>query len=192
MCEPMTIMAGVGAGMAVLGSVSGQKDQADLIGEQRKAQARNATEMIKQFNFRDQQLNDQDRAERDKVIGELTNANIAAIRNQSMLSAAFGETGLEGRSIDAVMRDVEGASAQQRAGIQDKYLQTRRGIQSQSEQNAAQTQAGINGIPKINAPSGVSQALGTINAGMQGAQAGISMASSYKTLMNPAAAKGGK
>lgn len=174
--------------MAVVGAataLSGQKDQAKAIGEQRVQQSRQATEAIKQFNYKDTQLQGQDRDNYDAAVRQLTDANINSIRNTGLINAAFSESGVEGRSVDAVVREVAGGDARVRDSIRQGYSDSRKGIQQDSEVNLMQTQAQIGGMGTIRGPSAVSSALGVINGGLQGAAAGQSMTAAYKAANAP-------
>ena len=186
MCEPLTI------GMAVLGTaaaISGQKDQADAIGNQKQAAAAQARELVKQMNYKDVSLNQQDRDNYDAAVKQLEENSINAIRNRGMIEAAFAETGIEGRSVDALIREVEGSDARRADSIRADYTTKRRGIQYESEMSHSQTEGAITGMPKISGPSAVSSALGVINGGLAGAAAGSSLSSSISKA-NVAAAAG--
>jgi hypothetical protein len=178
-------------GLAALGTISalsGQKDQADAVGRAREAQAAQARELVKQMNYKDVALNQQDRDNYDQAVKQLEENSINAIRNRGMIQAALSETGLEGRSVDALVREVEGSDARRADSIRANYTTQRRGIQYESEMSHSQTQGAITGMPSIAGPSAVSSALSVINGGMAGAAAGASLKASITKSTTAAAA----
>lgn len=181
----MGVMAVAGAASAA----SGQKDQARQIADAKVQQAKQATETIKQYNYKEAQLQGQDRDNYDNAVRQLTDANINTIRNSGLINAAFSESGVEGRSVDAVVREVAGGDARQADSIRAGYADSRRAIQQDSEVNAMQTTASLGGMGTIRGPSSVSSALGIINGGLQGAQTGASMGNAYKAATAPSKPK---
>lgn len=174
-------MAAVGA----VSAASGQKDQAKAIGEQRVQQSKQATETIKQMNYKDTQLQGQDRDNYDNAVRQLTDANINTIRNAGLIEVAFADSGVEGRSVDAVVREVAGSDARNADSIRAGYTDSRRAVQTESEMNRMQAIASVGGMGTIRGPSAVSSALGIINGGMAGAAQGASMGSSFKAANAP-------
>jgi len=179
MCEPVTIGMGVMAAVGAVSAISGQKDQAKAIGDQRVQQQKQAVETIKQMNYKDAALQGQDRDNYDNAVRQLTDANINTIRNAGLINAAFAESGVEGRSVDAVVREVSGSDARVADSIRAGYADSRRGIQTESEMNQMQAQASIGGMGTIRGPSAVSSALSVINGGLSGAAQGAAMGSAY-------------
>ncbi|UCR91166.1 putative internal virion protein B [Ralstonia phage RpT1] len=177
----MGIMAVVGMASAA----SAQKDQADQIGDARAAQAGQARQLIKQMNYKDAQLNQEDQNAYQQAQQQLENNSINAMRNRGMIEAAFAESGLEGRSVDSVIREVRGQDARTSDSIRADYMNQRRGVQSASEQNRMETVAAVTGQAKIRGPSSVSQTLQVINGGMQGANAGAAMGGAYSAATAP-------
>jgi len=186
MCEPVTIGMGVMAAVGAVGAISGQKDQATAIGDKRVQQQKQAVETIKQMNYKDAELQGQDRDNYDSAVRQLTDANINTIRNAGLINAAFAESGVEGRSVDAVIREVAGSDARNQDSIKAGYTDARRGIQSASETNRMQAQAAIQGMGTIRGPSAVSSALSVINGGLSGAAQGAALGSAYKAANAPA------
>lgn len=183
MCDPVTIGMGAMAAVGAAGALAGQKDQATAIGEARVQQQKQAVETIKQMNYKDQALQGQDRDNYDSAVRQLTDANINTIRNAGLIDAAFADSGVEGRSVDAVIREVAGSDARAADSIKAGYADSRRGIQSESEMNRMQARASISGMGTIRGPSAVSSALSVINGGLQGAQAGAAIGTTLKPKM---------
>lgn len=185
MCEPVTILAGAGAALGAVSAISGQKDQADAIGDKRVQQQKQAQETIKQLNYKDTDLQGQDRDNYDNAVRQLTDANINTIRNAGLIDAAFADSGVEGRSVEAVIREVAGSDARNQDSIRAGYTDSRRGIQLASETARQQAQASINGMGTIRGPSAVSSALSVINGGLAGAQSGAALGQSYNAITAP-------
>ena len=57
----------------------------------------------------------------DEALAGLYQNSLNAFRNNSMVDAALGETGLEGRSQERVSRDVKGQSERQNDNIQSSF-----------------------------------------------------------------------
>lgn len=166
------------AGGSVLGGISGYqsaKDEAKAISNQIAAQNATKIQMVKTMNYDLANLSQEQRDQYDQAIAQLQSNSINSIRNQGMIRSAFFESGVEGRSVDAALREVEGQDARVKDSIRGSYKDSFYGIQQQKEVTVLNTDAQIKGMPKINKPSSTSVMLGIASSMMSGASMGGQM-----------------
>lgn len=189
------------AGGAVLGGISGYqgaKDQARQISEQIAAQNATKVQMVKTMNYDLANLSQEQRDQYDQAVAQLQGNSINSIRNQGMIRAAIGESNLEGRSMDRVLREVEGHDAQVADSIRGSFKDSFQGLQQQKEVTVLNADAQIKGMPKINKPSSTSVMLGIASSMMSGASTAGQLygmgadAGAWGGGGNGAAASGGK
>ena len=171
MCNQAYAMGG-GAILGGLTGISGAKDEAKQIGEQIAAQNATKVSLVKSMNYDLANLSQEQRDQYDQAVSQLQANSINSIRNQGMIRAAFGESGLEGRSVDHVMREVEGQDARVADSIRGSFKDSFVGLQSQKELTVLNADAQIKGMPKINKPSSTSVMLGIASSMMSGASTG--------------------
>lgn len=160
------------AGGAVLGGISGYqgaKDQARQISEQIAAQNATKVQLVKTMNYDLANLSQEQRDQYDQAVAQLQGNSINSIRNQGMIRAAIGESNLEGRSMDRVLREVEGQDARVADSIRGSFKDSFVGLQQQKETTVLNADAQIKGMPKINKPSSTSVMLGIASSMMSGA-----------------------
>lgn len=160
------------AGGAVLGGISGfqgAKDQARQISEQIAAQNATKVQVVKTMNYDLANLSQEQRDQYDQAVAQLQGNSINSIRNQGMIRAAIGESNLEGRSMDRVLREVEGQDARVADSIRGSFKDSFVGLQQQKETTVLNADAQIKGMPKINKPSSTSVMLGIASSMMSGA-----------------------
>lgn len=117
-------MSGVIAG-AVIGGIAGfssgglnvRKANKKVI----KAFNKSLAVMNRQYSYAQNELDKQAVYERDGAISEMYQLSLNGLRNNSLVEASLGESGLEGRSQRAVARDVRGQSERQKDNIQSSY-----------------------------------------------------------------------
>lgn len=172
MCAPVMLgMAAVGA----LGAISGQREQDKMIGEQVAAQNAQKQNIVRQMNYDLQSIDAEQRDLYDDAIAQLQGNSINSLRNQGMIAAAFGESGLEGRSVDAALREVRGQDARVADSIRGSFDKTWAGNQQAKEVAVLNADSSIKGMPRIQGPSTASRVLGVINGGLQGASMGANL-----------------
>lgn len=133
----------------------------------------------------------------DEALAGLYQNSLNAFRNNSMVDAALGETGLEGRSQERVSRDVKGQSERQNDNIQSSFENAIYSIKSKKDAlyvtyksdveylrdfTGTQFTKGISGLMKIADATAQGAALGAITGGAGGAFAsGVSSAAGGAT-----------
>ena len=133
----------------------------------------------------------------DEALAGLYQNSLNAFRNNSMVDAALGETGLEGRSQERVSRDVKGQSERQNDNIQSSFENAIYSIKSKKDAlyvtyksdveylrdyTGTQFTKGISGLMKIADSTAQGAALGAITGGAGGAFAsGVSSAAGGAT-----------
>ena len=180
MCEPMTIaasMAAVGGLQAAQGNRAAAKQAGAAIAQQ-NAQKQ---EIIREMNY--SAVAGQQKAIniRDQAVQQLTELSINAIRNQGMVEAAFGESGLEGRSQRAVLREVKGTQARQEDAIRQGVTEETRALQYNMETGQLSAIGQIKGMGKITGPDKTSQILGVMSGAISGAGQGMQLSSGLKS-----------
>lgn len=184
MCDPVTAAVVMGgAGMA--SAISGQRDQDKAMGRAVAQQNAQKQEIVRQMNYEAVAGNQEKRDQFDQAVVQLSENSINAIRNQGMLQAAFAESGVEGRSVDAVLREARGQEARNADSTRAGYENVERGINYNIETGQLSTIGQIKGMGKIEGPSTASRVLGVINGGLQGASTGASMYGSYQAATAP-------
>lgn len=171
MCDPGSAMI-AGATVGGLSGIAGAKDNAKQIGEQIAAQNATKLSVVKSLNYDLAGLSQEQRNQYDQAIAQLQANSINSIRNQGMIRAAFGESGLEGRSVDSVIREVEGQDARVADSIRGSFKDSFVGLQSQKEAAVLNADAQIKGMPKIIKPSSASVTLGIATSMLNGASTG--------------------
>lgn len=133
----------------------------------------------------------------DEALAGLYQNSLNAFRNNSMVDAALGETGLEGRSQERVSRDVKGQTERQNDNIQSSFENAIYSIKSKKDAlyvtyksdveylrdfTGTQFTKGISGLMKIADATAQGAALGAITGGAGGAFAsGVSSAAGGAT-----------
>lgn len=120
----------------------------------------------------------------DEALAGLYQNSLNAFRNNSMVDAALGETGLEGRSQERVSRDVKGQTERQNDNIQSSFENAIYSIKSKKDAlyvtyksdveylrdfTGTQFTKGISGLMKIADATAQGAALGAITGGAGGA-----------------------
>ena len=129
-------MSGVIAG-AVIGGIMGfssgglnvRKANKKVI----KAFNKSLAVMNRNYSYAQNELDKQAVYERDGAISEMYQLSLNGLRNNSLVEATIGESGLEGRSQRAVARDVRGQSERQKDNIQSSYENAIYSIKSQKD-----------------------------------------------------------
>lgn len=123
----------------------------------------------------------------DEALAGIYQNSLNAFRNNSMVDAALGETGLEGRSQERVSRDVKGQSERQSDNIQSSFENAIYSIKSKKDAlyityasdvdylrdfTGTQFTKGISGLMKIADATAQGAALGAVTGGAAGAFVG--------------------
>lgn len=175
MCEPVSIMLAVGAAVGVAGGAMGAKNQAKAEGAQEDARRGNLHEQASAMyrERADQNLEVQDK--RDEARAQLSEANVTALKNRGIVSAAIAESGLEGNSMDRIQRDVENEASKEKMNILDNYDRDYATIFQNQVAGYESTKASFRGSRSAIRTSKVASALNVISSGIGGAAAGASL-----------------
>lgn len=169
-----------GAAIGGISSIMGLREQNKEIGRQIAAQNAQKTLMVREMNYNLSSLDQEQKDQFDQAVTTLQGNSVNSIRNQGMIEAALGESNLEGRTMDAVMREVRGQDARVADSIRDSYGKSWTGLQNAKETSIMETQSSLDGMPQIRGPSTFSQILSVGTGALQGAQMGHSLESAYK------------
>lgn len=180
MCEPTTIMIG----MAALGgasAINGNRAAAKQAGAAIAQQNAQKQEIIRESNYAAVSNNQEAVNARDEAVQQLTELNINAIRNQGMVQAAFGESGLEGRSQRAVTRELQGTQARQADAIRQGLTEKERAVQYANETGQLSAIGQIKGMGKIEGPDNTTQLLNVFSGAIGGASQGMTIANGLQS-----------
>ncbi len=177
MCDPtggIATMAIMGA-MAASSAAMGASEQAKARGMQIDAQRKSQQEMIKAANAADADAKLETVNKADEARRQLTEVNLQALRNKGLISAAVGESGLSGNTMDRVRRSADNEASAEKMNVLDNYerdyaaiFQNRVG----AVENARSAVRGGGGQGmKIN---NLANALDIVSAGMGGVASGYS------------------
>lgn len=173
MCYAQIAMMAVNVGMQVMGN---NKEDKAIGAEIGKLNAQKQ-QKVRELNYNISSLSREQVDQFDQAVTQLQGNSINSIRNQGMLEAALGETNLQGRSTDSVLREVQGQDARVADSIRDNYKRSFQGLQYAKETNILETQSSLDGMPTIKGPSAFSRTMGIINAGAEGWSMGGSWSS---------------
>ncbi|MFJ7142139.1 hypothetical protein [Pseudomonas protegens] len=177
MCDPtggIATMAIMGT-MAASSAAMGASEQAKARGMQIDAQRKSQQEMIKAANAADADAKLETVNKADEARRQLTEVNLQALRNKGLISAAVGESGLSGNTMDRVRRSADNEASAEKMNVLDNYerdyaaiFQNRVG----AVENARSAVRGGGGQGmKIN---NLANALDIVSAGMGGVASGYS------------------
>ncbi|WP_085589359.1 hypothetical protein [Pseudomonas sp. B14(2017)] len=161
MCEPVSIGL---AAVALIGGLSGAHDQAKAEGAAEDAKRKSQIQMIKQMNYAnaDLKMDLQDKSEQARQ--KLTDINLKSLRNQGMLNAAIGESGLSGNSLNRIKRVTAADSARESDSVIENYQRDYQSIFANEVGNVENTKSAIEGAAPTLRTSGLSKALGVIGS----------------------------
>lgn len=189
MCEPVSIGM---AAVAVVGATMGASEKAKAEGAAEDAQRRTAREQVKQTNMANANLNLTAQDKQEEARKQLSQINLQATRNRGTINTAIGESGLSGNSMDRVRNSVENEASASRMDVVENYHRDYQSIFANQIANTENTKSALKGQAQVIKTSGLSNALGIVSAGINGAAAGSSMASKSKGSGSNGTPTGGK
>lgn len=172
MCEPVSIGM---AAVAVVGGVMAAKDKAKGEGNAEDAQNRTAREQVKATNMANANLNLTAQDRQEEARAQLAEVNMQSLKNKGTITAAIGESGLSGNSMDRIKNSVDNEASAQRMAITDNYHRDYASIFTNQIANVENTKSAIKGQAQVIRTSGLSHALGIVSAGAQGYSAGAAL-----------------
>jgi len=195
LCDPVT-GAAVGGGLAVTSGIMSQKGEMDARGAQIDAQRRQKIEVVRQMNFADAQIKQDYRNLWDNTVSELEDLDMQALKNRTTMAAGISESGMEGRTTDAIMRSVQGTDLKSRARVTENYERDYASILGAQYGAWEQGKASFSGIQESSSKvDWLAETLKIGTAGLsgasQGAQLGGSIQSAKAALSKPAVKTGG-
>lgn len=162
---PWGMAIGAVAG-AVMGLVQGS--------EQEKAQARAYKERVKatvqNYNYADQQVNLDLSNARDQSAAELAQTQANSIQNLSTIRAAVFESGMDGNSMERVMRIAKGSDLRSEDSIRDGFGKAVAGALLSKQINRTNAQSSLDGLRKqveSSQPSSTAQMVNLVGQGLE-------------------------
>lgn len=169
MCEPLTI------GMAVVGLVSGiagADQQGKAWAASETARRKNLIEAVRQSNYADASLQLQGADNFKEAQAELNANSMSAIQANSTVRTAAGESGMEGRTVDRIVRDTENVYLRTKGQITDNYERDYHNIWVQREANRNELISVFNSSAASPKPTALGQTLDIAGSTVQGALVG--------------------
>lgn len=162
MCEPVSIMM---ATTAVAGSAMGAKDKAKAEGQQEDAKRKSQIEMVKQMNTANADLGLEAKDKAEQANQQLTEINLKSLRNRGMLSAAIGESGIAGNSMERIKRVTDAESSREKGAVQDNYQRDYQTIFANKVGNVENTKSQMKSMAPVFRTSKLASALNVVSAG---------------------------
>lgn len=163
MCEPVSIgMAVVAVAGSAMSASEGAKAKGQMTDNERKQQ----NEIVKQANFAE---NDQKLAivdKHDEARRQLTEVNLQAIRNQGIINAAIGESGMAGNSMDRLKNSVGNDASAQKMNVLENYERDYQAIFANRVGSSENAKAAVRGLGGNNRKvNNIANALNIVSAG---------------------------
>lgn len=163
MCEPVSIgMAIVAVAGATMSASEGAKAKGQMTDNERKQQ----NEVVKQANFaeNDQKLATVDK--NDEARRQLTEVNLQTIRNQGIINAAIGESGMSGNTMDRLKNSVANDASAEKMNITDNYERDYQAIFANRVGSSENAKAAVRGLGGNNRKvNNIANALNIVSAG---------------------------
>lgn len=164
MCMVVAIPIAMAAGAAMSASDSA-KAKGQMTDNERKQQ----NEIVKQANFaeNDQKLATVDK--HDEARRQLTEVNLQTIRNQGIINAAIGESGMSGNTMDRLRNSVDNDASAQRMNITENYERDYQAIFANRVGSSENAKAAVRGQGgnRFNV-NNIANALNIVSSGVQG------------------------
>lgn len=171
-----------GATLSVLGSMSDSKNQMKAQAAQEEARRKQKIQMVRQANHEDAALILQGNQMAQVYRAQMEHLNMAAIKNESTIKTAMGESNLEGRSMDRVQRDVENQTLKARTDMRENSKVEATNIYGQRESVRNNLIGALDGMPPTQFNSQFGSFVNAATAGFNGALAGKEAVASFKSL----------
>lgn len=173
----MMVGSALGAGTALFDAAGNAKAEAAQITANRKKKI----EIIKSMNYNNAKINLESKNLWDSTVSDLTDMNMQAIRNRTTIAAGISESGMEGRTMKAVQRNVEGQDLKAQSRLKENYERDYTSLLGQQEEAWQSGLAGMEGLVTQSKSSGLSPFLNVITGGIQGGMTGHNFQSNMKT-----------
>lgn len=185
MCDPVT-GAAVGGGMGLASGVMNQKAEMEARGAQIDAQRRQKIEVVRQMNFADAQIKQDYRNLWDNTVSELEDLDMQALKNRTTMAAGINESGMEGRTTNAVMRNVQGQDLKARARVTENYQRDYASILGAQYGAWEQGKASFKGIQESSSKvDWLAETLKISGDGLSGASSGAQLGGSIQAARAP-------
>lgn len=181
MCDPVT-GAAVGGGMGLASGVMNQKAEMNARGAQIDQQRRQKIEVVRQMNFADAQIKQDYRNLWDSTVSELEDLDMQALKNRTTMAAGISESGMEGRTTNAVMRNVQGQDLKARARVTENYQRDYASILGAQYGAWEQGKASFKGIKESSSKvDWLAETLKIAGGGLSGASSGAQTGAQIKS-----------
>lgn len=169
MCEPVSIGL---AAVALIGGTMAAKDGAKARGQATDAQRKTHMEQVREMNMANANLNLDLKDKHEAAREHLVEVNLQALRNESTVRAAMGESMLSGRSMKAINNEVANQASKERVMTAQNYQRDYQSIFANQITNTENTKSSIRGSGRIFQPNKLGTALGIVGSTASAAASG--------------------
>lgn len=181
MCDPVT-GAAVGGGLGVTSGIMNQKEEMKAKGARIDAQRRQKIEVVRSMNFADSQIKQEYRNLWDTTVAELGDMDLQAMKNRTTMSAGISESGMEGRTTDAIIRATIGQDLKAKARVDENYQRDYASILGAQYGNWEQGKAQFKGIQEESSKvDWLAETLKITAGGLSGASSGSQIGGSIQS-----------
>ncbi|WP_454253515.1 virion core protein, T7 gp14 family [Pseudomonas sp. Marseille-Q7302] len=155
---------------AVAGAVMGLVQGSDQEKRQAKAYKEQVKAAVQNYNYGDQQVNLDLANARDQASAELAQTQANSIQNLATIRASVYESGMEGSSMDRVMRIAKGSDLRAEDSIRDGFGKSVAGALLSKQVNRTNAQSSLNGLRsqiENSQPSATAQMVSLVGQGME-------------------------
>ncbi|AZC58613.1 Phage internal (core) protein [Pseudomonas chlororaphis subsp. piscium] len=163
MCEPVSIGMAV---VAVAGSAMSASESAKAKGQMTDNERKQQNEIVKQANWaeNDQKLATVDK--QDEARRQITEVNLQTIRNQGIINAAIGESGMSGNSMNRLKNSVANDASAEKMNILDNYERDYQAIYANRVGSSENSKSAVRGLGGNNRKvNNIANALNIVSAG---------------------------
>lgn len=181
----------IGGIMGFVGGTSGVLGYNKNLNKQFLENVKKAT---RQYNLTQNELDKEAVYARDDASNSLYQVSLNAFRNNALVEAALGESGVEGRSQKAISRDVSGQSERQKDNIQASYENTIYSIKTKKDSLFIEYENNVNNMRdmvKAQYKKGMSAVMEIADSTAQGAAMGYLGGAAIGAMGSAGAAAGG-
>jgi len=166
------------AAVALVGGLSSAHDQAKAEGQAEDAKRKSQIEMVRQMNMANADLTLENRDKWEQANQELTEINLKSLKNRGMVTAAIGESGLSGNSMDRIQRVTQAETEREKDSVVTNYQRDYQAIFANQVGNVENTKSAIRGAAPVIKTSNLSKALGVASSTAGAAASGYSLSQS--------------
>lgn len=179
----------IGGVLGIAKGIGGANSQNAAWAASEEARRKQNIQMVRQANSADANLRLQDTSNFQQARQQLESASLDAIKTQGTVQTAMAESGLEGRTMDRVKRDVDNVAIRTKGLINENYERDYANIYAQRVSNRDELISYLEGSQPAPKPNVGGQVIGTVIEGIGGAMTGSSLWGAFDAQPSSSAGK---